>query len=125
MAAGRVKASSFRMPGAPIANWIVLGFLVLIAVFLGIDPDTRVALYVAPVWFAILALGYRLVRPSQPAAGLMQLPPGPATPAVDRSPMLPEGRAMTVTFAAIEEARRCIAGAVAVTPASPRRPCRA
>ena len=29
---------------------------------------------------------------------------------------------MTVTFAAIEEARRCIAGAVAVTPASPRRP---
>ena len=62
VAAGRVKASSFRMPGAPIANWVVLGFLVLIAVFLGIDPDTRVALYVAPVWFAILAIGYRLVR---------------------------------------------------------------
>ena len=62
VAAGRIKASSFRMPGAPIANWVVLGFLVLIALFLGIDPDTRVALYVAPIWFAILALGYRLVR---------------------------------------------------------------
>ena len=62
VAAGRIKASSFRMPGAPIANWVVIGFLVLIALFLGIDPDTRVALYVAPIWFAILALGYRLVR---------------------------------------------------------------
>jgi len=31
-------------------------------VFLGIDPETRVALYVAPIWFGILALGYRLVR---------------------------------------------------------------
>jgi L-asparagine transporter-like permease len=28
VAAGRIKASSFRMPGAPIANWVVLGFLV-------------------------------------------------------------------------------------------------
>ena len=42
--------------------WVVIGFLVLIAVFLGIDPGTRVALYVAPIWFAILAIGYRLVR---------------------------------------------------------------
>ncbi|HEX6016434.1 MAG TPA: amino acid permease [Geminicoccaceae bacterium] len=63
VAAGRVKASTFRMPGAPVANWLVLGFLALIAVFLAIDPNTRVALYVAPIWFAILALGYRLTRP--------------------------------------------------------------
>ena len=63
VAAGRVKASAFRMPGAPVANWLVLGFLALIAVFLAIDPNTRVALYVAPIWFAILALGYRLTRP--------------------------------------------------------------
>ena len=41
------------MPGAPYANWFVLGFLVLIALFLGIDPSTRVALYVAPIWFAV------------------------------------------------------------------------
>ena len=50
------------MPGAPIANWVVIGFLVLIAVFLGIDPDTRVALYVAPIWFAILAVGYKMTQ---------------------------------------------------------------
>jgi amino acid transporter, AAT family len=64
VAAGQVKASGFRMPGAPVANWLVIGFLVLITLFLGIDPDTRVALYVAPIWFAILALGYRLTGPA-------------------------------------------------------------
>lgn len=67
VAAGRIAPSKFRMPGAPIMNWLVIGFLALIAIFLGIDPDTRVALYVAPIWFAILAVGYRLVR-SQPEA---------------------------------------------------------
>ncbi|MFO1072527.1 MAG: amino acid permease [Geminicoccaceae bacterium] len=64
VAEGRVKASGYRMPGAPIANWLVIGFLGLIVVFLGLDADTRVALYVAPIWFAILAAGYRLTRPA-------------------------------------------------------------
>src|SRR3954451_12835764 len=63
VAAGRVKASSFPMPGAPYANWFVLGFLVLIALFLAIDPSTRVALYVAPVWFLLLAVGDRRPMP--------------------------------------------------------------
>jgi len=67
VAAGRVKASSFRMPGAPYANWFVLGFLVLIALFLAIDPSTRVALYVAPVWFLLLAVGYRAVQSNKVA----------------------------------------------------------
>jgi AAT family amino acid transporter/D-serine/D-alanine/glycine transporter len=63
VAEGRIVSKGFRMPGAPVANWAVLAFLVLIAIFLGIDPDTRVALFVAPAWFAILAIGYRLVNP--------------------------------------------------------------
>ncbi len=67
VAAGRVKASNFRMPGAPYANWFVLGFLVLIALFLAIDPSTRVALYVAPVWFLLLAVGYRAVQSNKVA----------------------------------------------------------
>jgi amino acid transporter, AAT family len=33
---------------------------------LALDDDTRVALYVAPVWFALLGVGYVLSRP-QPA----------------------------------------------------------
>jgi amino acid transporter, AAT family len=57
--AGRVKAAGFRMPGAPVANWCVLAFLVLVAVMLGFDADNRVALYVAPFWFGGLAIAYR------------------------------------------------------------------
>jgi AAT family amino acid transporter/D-serine/D-alanine/glycine transporter len=50
------------MPGAPLANWVVLGFLVLVSVMLARDPDTRVALYVAPVWFGILIVSYLSLR---------------------------------------------------------------
>jgi amino acid transporter, AAT family len=43
-----------------------VAFLILVAVFLGIDEGTRVALYVAPVWFAILGIGYQLARTRAP-----------------------------------------------------------
>jgi AAT family amino acid transporter/D-serine/D-alanine/glycine transporter len=49
---------SYKLPGAPITNWLVLLFLALIVVMLGMDKDTRVALYVAPVWFGLLTIGY-------------------------------------------------------------------
>ena len=62
VAAGRVRAAPFRMPGAPFANWIVLAFLVLVAALLWARPDTRVALYVAPLWFGLLAVSYLLLR---------------------------------------------------------------
>jgi amino acid transporter, AAT family len=63
--AGRAKAATFRMPGAPVANWVVLAFLVIVTALLAWDDDTRVALYVAPVWFALLGVGYlRLKKPS-------------------------------------------------------------
>ena len=56
--AGRVPAAPFRMPGAPFANWAVLAFLVAVSALLWRDPDNRVALYVAPVWFGLLTVGY-------------------------------------------------------------------
>jgi len=62
VAAGRATAAPFRMPGAPYANWVVLAFLLLVSVMLARDPDTRVALYVAPVWFALLGLGYLCIE---------------------------------------------------------------
>ncbi len=62
VSAGKVKASPFRMPGAPIANWLVLAFLLLVAVMLWFDADTRVALYVAPFWFGALAVGYAFCK---------------------------------------------------------------
>ena len=63
VAAGRAAPAPFRMPGAPLANWLVLAFLVLVTVMLWSDPDSRVALYVAPVWFALLVIGYLATRP--------------------------------------------------------------
>jgi len=63
VAAGRAAPAPFRMPGAPLANYLVLAFLVLVTVMLGRDPDTRVALYVAPAWFGLLTAGYFLTQP--------------------------------------------------------------
>ena len=63
---GRVAAASFRMPGAPVVNWLVLAFLLFVTAMLSLRPDTRVALYVAPAWFGLLAAGYFGVKP-QPA----------------------------------------------------------
>ena len=55
---GRVAGASFRMPGAPVVNWLVVAFLLFVTAMLSLQPDTRVALYVAPVWFGLLAVGY-------------------------------------------------------------------
>ena len=62
VAEGRLPVAPFRMPGAPFANWLVLAFLVLVAVLLAKRADTRVALYVAPFWFGLLILSYALLR---------------------------------------------------------------
>jgi AAT family amino acid transporter/D-serine/D-alanine/glycine transporter len=57
---GRATPVSYRMPGAPLANWFVLAFLLSVLAFLAMDTGTRVALYVAPIWFALLTVGYRM-----------------------------------------------------------------
>ena len=57
---GLSNAVSYRMPCAPYGNWFVIGFLILVMIFLGFDQDTRIALYVAPVWFALLTISYRI-----------------------------------------------------------------
>jgi AAT family amino acid transporter/D-serine/D-alanine/glycine transporter len=65
VAAGKAAAAPFRMPGAPVANWVVLAFLVAVSGLLALDADQRVALYVAPVWFGLLGIGYAWMRASQ------------------------------------------------------------
>ncbi|AYH42397.1 amino acid permease [Azoarcus sp. DN11] len=62
VARGEAKAVFFRMPGAPYANWFVLAFLLLVTGFLAFDAGTRVALYVAPAWFALLTVGYQMSK---------------------------------------------------------------
>ncbi|WP_018662744.1 amino acid permease [Heyndrickxia acidiproducens] len=52
----------FKMPFAPYANWIVLAFFVFVLVVLGFAEDTRMALFVTPVWFIILVGAYLLTK---------------------------------------------------------------
>jgi len=60
---GRLPEVGFRMPGAPYANWVVLAFLIAVTAMLGLDPETRVALYVAPLWFGLLLFSYARLKP--------------------------------------------------------------
>ncbi len=62
---GKVPGVTYKMPGWPIANWAVIVFLLIVAAAFSLDVDTRVALYVAPFWFGLLAAGYYL-RPRRP-----------------------------------------------------------
>jgi AAT family amino acid transporter len=55
---GRARGVPYEMPGWPVANWLVIGFLLLVTAMLALDEGTRVALYVAPLWFGLLAIGY-------------------------------------------------------------------
>ena len=59
---GRLPASDFQLPGAPAANWLVLVFLALVLVLMTVDEDTRLSLYMAPVWIAIMVIGYYASR---------------------------------------------------------------
>ncbi|MFE7676113.1 amino acid permease [Streptomyces albidoflavus] len=63
---GELPVSSFRAPGAPYTSWFALCFLALVVVMMGIDPDTRISLYCAPLWAAILLVSYRVLRARDP-----------------------------------------------------------
>jgi AAT family amino acid transporter len=47
---GAVSASPFRMPGSPITNWVILGFLAFVIVLLAFDAEQRIALYAGAAW---------------------------------------------------------------------------
>ncbi|GAB1530339.1 MULTISPECIES: amino acid permease [Brevibacillus] len=54
------KANSFKMPLYPFANYLILAFLAFILVVLALAEDTRVALFITPVWFILLVAIYKL-----------------------------------------------------------------
>lgn len=55
-------ASKFKAPLAPFINWIVLAFFIFLLVLIGMAADTRIALFVTPVWFLILFIAYSMHR---------------------------------------------------------------
>ncbi len=58
------RLSKFRMPLYPISNYLILLFLAFVLVVLALAEDTRVALFVTPVWFILLIVLYKM-RPTK------------------------------------------------------------
>ncbi|WP_371318229.1 amino acid permease [Paenibacillus elgii] len=48
----------YKMPLAPFSSYVVLAFLVFVVGIMAYSPDTRIALVVGPIWYAILLVVY-------------------------------------------------------------------
>jgi L-asparagine transporter-like permease len=64
--AGRLRKSSFPAPGGSVCSWIALIFLLAVTVMIGINPDSRVSLYVGAVWAVGLVIGWQFVKRHNP-----------------------------------------------------------
>lgn len=54
--------SSYKMPLGIFMCWICLAFFAFVIVLLTLQPDTRQALIVTPLWFVVLAIAYQFIR---------------------------------------------------------------
>ena len=54
----QIAQIKYPMPFSPISNWVSLAFLAFVAIAMFFNPDTRVALYIAPIWFGLIAASY-------------------------------------------------------------------
>ncbi|GAS83250.1 amino acid permease [Paenibacillus amylolyticus] len=54
--------SRFKLPLYPFSNYLILAFLAFVLVVLALAEDTRVALFVTPVWFILVAGIYLLKK---------------------------------------------------------------
>ncbi len=48
------KQLAYKMPWAPYSSYLSMAFLALVIVLMAFSPDTRIALVVGPIWYAIL-----------------------------------------------------------------------
>ncbi|GAA4130942.1 amino acid permease [Actinomadura keratinilytica] len=62
VAAGRLAAAPYRMPGAPFTSVLVLAFFAFVTVLIAWEADTRVALYVMAGWLVLIVAGWPFVR---------------------------------------------------------------
>lgn len=57
-----VAGLKYKIPFYPVSTYFAIAFLLMVVVLMALIPDMRVALYVAPVWFIILYLGYKVIN---------------------------------------------------------------
>ncbi|MEE1925227.1 D-serine/D-alanine/glycine transporter [Pseudomonas sp. 148P] len=65
------QASKYKMPGGVPMVWACLAFFVFLIVLLALEQDTRQALIVTPLWFAVLGLSWRSIRQKRAQAASM------------------------------------------------------
>ena len=54
--------NKFKMPLYPIINYVILAFFAFVLVTLALNEETRVALFVTPVWFIMLGVIYKVCK---------------------------------------------------------------
>lgn len=54
----QIAQIKYPMPFSPISNWVSLAFLAFVAIAMFFNADTRVALYIAPIWFGLIIASY-------------------------------------------------------------------
>lgn len=60
LGADEVSRLRFRMPFSPWSNYLVLAALAAVVVLMAFIPSYRVALYVGPLWIALLAVSFAI-----------------------------------------------------------------
>nr|WP_263327333.1 amino acid permease [Neobacillus sp. Marseille-Q6967] len=71
-----VDKLAFKMPLHPISTYIALAFLALVIILMTFIEGMRVALVVAPVWFIILYVGYRIKNKEQKESSIENIKAG-------------------------------------------------
>ncbi|MGW1076839.1 amino acid permease [Streptomyces sp. NPDC002537] len=71
---GELPQSEFRAPGAPWTSAFALAFIGMVIVLMGIDEDSRVSLYCAPVWALLMVVSYYALKRRNPEAFVRKSP---------------------------------------------------
>ena len=58
LSADQIKDIKYPMPHSPVSNWVSMAFLAFVVVVMFFNEDTRIALYIAPIWFGLLVASY-------------------------------------------------------------------
>lgn len=58
--------SKFKMPLYPGINYLILAFFAFVIVVLAFNEETRIALFVTPVWFILLDVIYKALKSNPP-----------------------------------------------------------